>query len=221
VIRRLAAGLALALVALAAAAPAHADDDIGFSSDGTHWATSLGGPLFPASTRWVPGDVEEASFYVRNQGPTDGKMIVNAATDDAQHLVSSGDLAIAARVGSGPWTALRAGDTRLLPAVLDIAQDATSRITVKVRYTPASTTGQTLASAFRLRILMFQGDVKGISVGHGNGHGNGHGGGVSGSSGLPNTGSPVAAWWLWLAAALVGSGLALVLPGRRKEVRDA
>lgn len=224
-IRRLAACLAIALVALVGAAPAHADEELGFSRDGVTWTANLPGPLFPASTLWVPGDVQQSSFYVRNQGPTDGQMTVNALTKDSQKLISSGAMVIAARVGSGPWTALSVGKTRVLPAILKVAQNAISKITVQVAFQPSTTAQMNLAASFQLRITMFQGDVKGINTGHGghgNGNGSGHVGGINigNGSGLPNTGSPIELRWIWLAAALIGSGLALVVPRRRREADD-
>ncbi|GAB4004778.1 hypothetical protein [Nocardioides ultimimeridianus] len=232
-IRSFVVSLTIALVALVAAAPAHADNELGLSSDGVHWSSALASPLFPASLHLVPGESEQSTFYVRNQGPTNGQMTINAFSTDAQHLLASGSLVIAARVGSGAWTSLRVGRTRVLPAVLKIARNATSSVTVKVTLLASTTAQMDLAAAFRLRILMFQGDVKGINTGHGgngngngNGDGNGNGGGqvkginVGNGGGLPNTGSPITMMWIWIAAGLIGSGIALVAPRRRREARD-
>lgn len=213
-IRRLAASLVIALVALAGAAPAYADDDMGFSTDGTHWSATPPDALFPASMRWVPGDVEQSAFYVRNQGPTGAKMTINAFTSDAARLLSNGAVVISARVGSGPWTALTAGHTRVRPAVLKVARNATSKVTVQVRFARAVTAPMDRTASFRLRILLFQAGGRGVGPGD---DGNGNGGSGSGHGGLPDTGSPVTMAWIWLAAALIGSGIAMVAPRRRRE----
>ena len=216
-IRRLAACLAIALVALAGAAPAHADDELGWSTDGVHWTAGPPGELFPASMTWVPGDVEQSSFYVRNQGPTDGEMTITAFARDTRRLIASGALAITARVGSGPWTSLRVGQTPVLPTLLEVARNTTSKVTVRVAFLPTVTAQMDGSATFRLKVVMFQGDVKGISTGHGHGSGQVKGEGVSNGSGLPNTGSPVTLRWIWFAAVLIGSGVALVVPRRRRE----
>lgn len=216
-IRRLAAVLAIALVALVGVGPAHADNGyIGFSSDGTHWATQLADPLFPASMEWVPGQSEQSSFYVRNDGPTDGRMDVDALTS-APALLTSGAFVIQARVGSGPWVTAGAGQTALRPLNLDIAQGSTRKVTVKVSFDPSTTALQDQTTTLRFRVTMFEGKVKGISHGHGHGNGNGNGNGAgAGGSGLPNTGAPRIGGWLALAAGLIGTGLALVTRRRRE-----
>ncbi|MCL2542201.1 MAG: LPXTG cell wall anchor domain-containing protein [Nocardioidaceae bacterium] len=221
-IRRLVACLAAALAVVVGAQPAHAAaPDIGFSPDGVHWSSKLTQPLFDDAVRWVPGDSRQASFYVRDQGPTDGDMVVDVVAGDAHQLLSSGDVTIAARVGSGGWVDVHAGKTRVTPAVLGIARSAADRVTVRVALAPSATVGEDLKTSFHLQVTMFQGGVEGIHLhnGHGNG-GNGQGAsGVGGAgSGLPNTGSPVAVGWIWLAAGLIGAGLALVVR-RKREVR--
>jgi len=68
--RRLALRVVLCGACLVApAAPARAADELGSSTDGRTWVSSLATPLFAPSFRWVPSDVETASFYVRNQAP--------------------------------------------------------------------------------------------------------------------------------------------------------
>ena len=141
----------------------------------------------------------------------------------------NGDFVLDARVGSGPWTPVTAEKTRLRPAELAIAQDSTSRITVRGRFLAASSSQMDRKATFRLTITMFQGDVKGIHTGHGNGQGgNGQGGNGGGSvlgtgagnGGLSNTGSPVTVTLIAAAAVLIGSGLALVVAERRRGEED-
>ena len=56
-----------AALILLTATPAVAADEIGLSSDGFSWGSTLPQPLFDPAFRWVPGDRETASFWVRNQ----------------------------------------------------------------------------------------------------------------------------------------------------------
>lgn len=214
-IRSIAATAALAtLGVVGAAAPASADDEIGLSRDGVSWSRQLAAPLFDDGFVWVPGDVEQASFLVRNDGPSDGELAVDVLTADPDGLLASDAFLLEARIGTGEWVEIDSGTTALTPTVLDVPEGARSRITVRGTFLPETTDHQDELASFRVRVTLSEaGDVGGEDDGAGDGE-------VGGQDGLPDTGSPLGAGVIWVAAALIGAGIALVRPGRdhRKEV---
>ena len=216
-IRSLAVSAALAtLGVVGAAAPASADDEIGLSRDGVSWSRQLDAPLFDDGFLWVPGDVEQESFLVRNDGPSDGELAVDVLTDDPDGLLASDAFHLEARIGTGEWVEINEGTTVLEPAVLDVPQGARSRVTVRGTFLPETTDHMDEIAPFRVRVTLSEdGDVGGETEGNGDG-----GGEVGGEDALPDTGSPLGSGVIWVAAALIGAGIALVRPGRdrRKEV---
>lgn len=216
-IRSLAATAALATLAVVgAAAPAAADDEIGLSRDGVSWTRQLDAPLFDDGFLWVPGDVEQASFLVRNDGPSDGELAVDLLAEDPDGLLASDAFLLEARIGTGEWVEIAEGTTALAPTVLDVPEGARTRITVRGTFQPEATGNMDEIAPFRVRVTLSEdGDVGG--EGEGNGDGDGE---VGGQDALPDTGSPLGSGLLWIAAALIGAGIALVRPGRdqRKEV---
>ncbi|WP_418063229.1 LPXTG cell wall anchor domain-containing protein [Pimelobacter simplex] len=217
--RRLAALATTAVAVVAtAAAPAHADDEIGLSTDGVTWAEQLSAPLFAPGFRIVPGDAESRTFRVRNDGPSAGLLTVDVDSADPDGLLGSGDLTIEARVGAGAWQPVAAGTTRTATR-LKVAEGAQTTVTVRATFDWDSTR-QDQSVPFSVHLQLSEdGEVGGVDEGNGNGNGNGDGGGEVGgeSEGLPATGSAVAPGLLWLAAGLVGAGLALV---RRRDRDD-
>lgn len=215
-IRSLAVTAALAtLGVVGAAAPASADDEIGLSRDGVSWSRQLDAPLFDDAFLWVPGDVEEESFLVRNDGPSDGELAVDVLSDDPDGLLASDAFLLEARVGTGEWVEIDAGTTVLDPTVLGLPQGARSRVTVRGTFLPETTDHMDDIAPFRVRVtLSEEGEVGGEVEGNGDGEVGGTG------DALPDTGSPLGAGVIWIAAALIGAGVALVRPGRdrRKEV---
>ncbi|WP_051485789.1 hypothetical protein [Nocardioides sp. J54] len=219
-IRSIAATAVLAtLGVVGAAAPASADDEVGLSRDGAAWTRQLDAPLFDSGFIWVPGDVEEASFLVRNDGPSDGELSVDVLADDPDGLLASDAFLLEARLGSGEWVEVVGGTTTLAPAVLDVPEGARTRVTVRGTFLPDTTEHQDELASLRVRVTLSEsGDVGGVDDGDDGDDGDGDGS-VGGQDGLPATGSSLDATWLWLAAGLVGSGIALVHPGRgRREV---
>ncbi|MEZ0580026.1 LPXTG cell wall anchor domain-containing protein [Nocardioides sp. MH1] len=210
-------GGAIALVLAATAAPACADEEVGVSSDGRHWHADLRTPLFDPAFRWVPGDRQVRSFYVRNQGPTRARMSLEVRSRDTGHLLPDDDVDLAARAAGGPWVELENG--RAGGIVVQDALDAGSRVRVEVRvaFNPASTNqSEVRRLPLTFRVLLAQ-DGPG-----GDGPGSGPGGDGAVTGVLPSTGNGVQTWFVWLGAALVGAGLALVAAARRRgeEARD-
>lgn len=221
-IRRLVApivSVAIATVTLAAA-PAHADDEVGLSRDGVTWSTELSAPLFDPSFRFVPGDQEVRSFRVRNDGPSAGVLTVDVVASDPDLLLADGDFTLEARIGNGAWLPVEAGTTRAATE-LAVAQGVQTQVSVRASFDWDSTR-QVDSVPFHVELTLSEdGDVGGVDEGDGDGNGNGDGdvgGQVGGAEdALPDTGSAVAPGLLWLAAALVGTGIALV---RRRDRRD-
>lgn len=220
-IRRLASiGATAAAVVALAAAPAHADEEIGLSQDGVTWTETLAAPLFDPDFRFVPGDVETRSFQVRNQGPSAGLLTVQVLAADPADLLLADDFTIEARVANGPWVDVEAGTTPVRTE-LPVAQDARTQVAIRATFDFASTR-QVQRVPFRVLLTLEEdGSVGGIDQGDGDGDGNGDGdgsvGGVS-DGGLPATGAAVAPGLVWLAAGLIGGGLALVRRRSREEV---
>ncbi len=209
-IRRLVPIVATAVLAVGAtAAPAHADDEVGLSVDGVSWADQLAAPLFDDGLRWAPGDTDDASFLVRNDGPSAGEVTVDVVATDPDGLLASDAFLLEARVGTGPWVEVLEGSTRLDPVLLDIAQGARARITVRGTFDPATTDHQDEIAPFHVRVTVAEdGDIGGVD------EEGGEVGGVEG--GLPDTGSGFGVGLIWLAAGLIGAGFALVLPRRQR-----
>lgn len=197
------------LVTLAApTAPARASDELGLSTDGQTWVTSLATPLFDPSFRWVPGDVETASFHVRNQGPTRAVLTIEVVTRDPGRLIGNDDLEIAARVAGGAWQTVERGGSA--EALLDdlVPRGDRRRVDVRVRLV-ATSPNRSQGDAIRLSLVVtLAQDVVGAEAG-------GDGGQDAGL--LPGTGSPVGLGALVLAAVLIGAGLALAGRGRRRS----
>lgn len=216
-IRRLASiGATAAAVVALAAAPAHADDEIGLSRDGVTWSETLAAPLFDPGFRFVPGDVETRSFQVRNQGPSGGLLTVQVLAADPSALLSADDFTIEARVANGPWVDVEAGTTPVRTE-LPVARNARTQVAIRATF-DADSTRQLQQVPFRVLLnLEEDGSVGGIDQGDGNGDGDGSVGGVQDGA-LPATGSAVAPGLVWLAAGLIGGGLALVRRRTRGEV---
>lgn len=216
-IRSLAVTAALATLAVVgAAAPASADDEIGLSRDGVSWSRQLDAPLFDEGFLWVPGDVEQESFLVRNDGPSDGELVVDVLADDPDGLLASDAFLLEARIGTGEWVEVAAGSTALAPTVLDVPEGGRTQVTVRGTFAAETTDHMDEIAPFRVRVTLSEdGDIGGEVDDDGDG-----GGEVGGQDALPDTGSPLGAGVVWVAAALIGAGIALVRPGRerRREV---
>lgn len=213
--RRLATVVTAAVVAVgAAAAPANANE-IGLSEDGVTWSDSLVEPIFEPDFVFVPGDVEVRSFQARNDGPSAGVLTVDVIASDPDALLANDDFLVEAQVGSGPWVNVEPGTTRAATE-LKIAQGARTDVRIRATFDLDSTSEDELIP-FSVRLTMSEdSDVGGVDEGDGDGNGGGAVGGVD-TGALPDTGSPVEMVFLWLAAGLIGAGLALVLPRRRRR----
>lgn len=207
--RQLRRGLLCMAFLLLVAAPAHAADEIGLSPDGITWASALSQPLFDPDFRWVPGDSETATFYVRNQGPTSAFMTIEARSADTDLLLSNEDIALRARVGGGDWVDLDNGVPTSSLTAQSIGQGEAVRVDVNAIFDPASTNqSQYKELALAFTVTLFD------SL-EGGGDDDGDDGGTGGL--LPGTGAEVSVWLLLAAGLMLMVGAALVR--RRGEVR--
>lgn len=184
---------------------AAADAAIGLSRDGRTWAATLGGPLLESGQRWVPGDRAVEAFFVRNQGPSAGRLTVEVRS--ARDRLLAGDaVSLTARVDNGPWTRLTNGAPSAELTETVLARGDTAKVEVAVHFArsaPADTAGRRLPLGFRVYLAGTGGPGPGHS-----------------SPPLPGTGTAVPPWLVGLGAALVGVGSALIGTGR-KERRHA
>lgn len=198
--------LAMGLLGAPAAA---AQDEIGLSRDQTTWTASLDGPLLDPGLRWVPGDAAEESFYVRNLGPSAGRLTVDVHSTGGR-LLAPDALDLAARVDGRPWVQLTNGTPSAELTDQALAEDAQARVRLRVRFldaAPNDTMNRTTRVGFRIYLRGDAGPADPDPSPDPDPQ----------PGPLPDTGSGVWLWMLWVAAALIGSGLALVAGARRTK----
>ena len=188
------------ILASTSASPALAAGELGLSLDGTHWSQSISTPLFDPSFRWVPGDSEVETFFVRNQGASPGDLTIGLLSPAASDLIDSGDLHVTAKGGGGAWTTVSQSGTHRLLSATDIAEGQVSPIKVTVSFDSTSTNAtQLLASELTFRITLSGSAPR------------------NDAADLPDTGAPDLALYAALSAILVGTGLGFVR--RRNEAQ--
>ncbi|MCD9153087.1 hypothetical protein [Aeromicrobium duanguangcaii] len=225
--RLVSAVVAAAGLVLAGIAPATAAGEIGVSRDGEHWSEALTERLFDPNARWVPGDVQTASFYVRNQGSSNARLVLTVRSGDRDELWSRGHVELRARTqgeSQGQWVTLSNGRPAGELTQESLAPGSAVKIEVEAdapfdEDNPAENESQDghLDLTFGLRLI---GDN---AAGTGRDSDNATGSRqdadrASGSDGwLAHTGAPASALWLWLAAAATAVGTAFVVAGRQEE----
>jgi len=100
------------------------------SRDGHTWTPTLPGPLFQASTVWVPGDVDTQKFYVRNKTGGQARLGIVIRLNDRSRLVKSRQLLLSAKVGDAPWVALVKTRQQLVRVVMSAG--AVEKVLVRV-----------------------------------------------------------------------------------------
>ncbi len=189
---------------LLGSASAHAADEIGLSRDGITWASELPGGLFDDASRWVPGDSETESFYVRNQGPTDAVMVIEARSADSDELLSNDDIELRARVDGGTWVDLENGAPSKSLSQQRMGEDDEVHVEVNATFDPASS-NQSQSKTLDLTFTVTLADA--LQAGEGD----------SDNDLLPDTGAQISSWLVIAAGALLTLGVWLV---RRRGVRD-
>lgn len=220
------------LGAVSVPAAAAADDEIGLSRDGVSWSDGLQEPLFHPDRRWVPGDVDTVTFFVRNQGPSGSLLVleVGGVNGDDELL---GDIALEARAAGGEWVPVHDGSPSRPLTAQALEQGDSERVDVRAVFDPASSdSSQELAVRLRLDVRLSDAAAGGAPTpdpaepepDSGAGSSAGDGGSavetVLDRGQLPATGSSLGLGWLAGASVALGVGLALVR-ARRKEAVHA
>ena len=214
--------------------PAHADDELELSHDGSSWSDDLSGGLFDPSVLCAPGDVRTATFFVRNRSEDTGTVTVDLRGTAVDSLMRTGDLAVAARAGTSRWCSVSTpGDHRI--ATSHVAAGGQQQVSLRVSFDPRATNVSRvkqlhLALDVRLSRTVDRGDTGAgrcdVQTGDGGTSRGSHGDDVDGHGGLevsddhgllPDTGSPLTGLGLLAAASMLLSGTAFLVR-RRREV---
>lgn len=218
---RLMVPLALGCVLALLPASAFAASELGLSSDRVHWSSDLSTPLFDPDFRWVPGDSETSSFWVRNQSRDPARLDVSMLGSSVDSLMRTGDLSVSVKAADGSGSsATTVGQHALISSrMVDPGQD--ERIDVTVAFDPAAT-NQSQVKEFDLQfaVLLTQDAASRPGGGTNRGSDGDRGNGDSDGS-LPGTGSSIARSSLLIAAALIVVGAGLAGFSRPKEKIDA
>ncbi len=146
----------LVVVAVWSPLPAQAADEIGLSRDGITWVDELSVPLFEPERRWVPGDDETRSFWIRNQGPSGAEMTVETLSPSGDRVLAA-DIALSARVDAGPWRSLGLQRRSRTLTVEPLRVGRTARVDVRATFDSASINRtQRLTLPLTLRITLAQ-----------------------------------------------------------------
>ncbi|MEG9226178.1 hypothetical protein [Aeromicrobium sp. Sec7.5] len=185
---------AVAASAVLAPSAAQAADEVEFSDDGAAWSSSLPDPVFDPAFRWVPGDSQTASFFVRNNGPSAALMTIEARSADTDELLADDDIDLQARVAGGSWVAL---DNGVITGPLtqgSIARGDVVEVQVNATFDPDAT-NQSQTRRLPLTFTVTLAEAL---------EGDGTGGGL-----LPGTGAKVGFWTLTLAlgASVIGGAI--------------
>lgn len=187
------------LVPLVASTPARADSRIGLSVDGLSWSRHLETPLFDTERRWVPGDRETASFYVRNQAESGALLNVTVRSADEDALLHVGDISLHARAAGGAWHPLTNQERSHVLTISTLGAGDALQVDLRAAFDPAST-NQSQRSAVALDFEVTLREAR------------------AGADGppeeLPGTGLRELRGWIFLAAALLGTGVALLRRSR-------
>jgi hypothetical protein len=143
----------LTLFAVLALFEVEAEDSIGLSLDGVHWAAKVDGALLASAEPWAPGEVRSAIVYVRNGGPDPVNARVSVSTRSTDDLVRGGFLSLAATVGEGRSVAVPVSASANDVMVDDLASGATVPMTLTATFDETAPIGATLDSeALQIRL---------------------------------------------------------------------
>jgi hypothetical protein len=182
--------------------PAAAESELELSTDGVHWVNAISDLLFDPSMRWVPGDSEDATFFIRNRGGSSADLTVDVLSDSLGDLIDSGYLHITAKGGGGHWTPVSAPGKHRLLTTPHVPDGQVMPIDVNVRF-DIGADNPTELRASTLNFIVTLTESAGDS-----------------GDGLPDTGAPDLRWYAAIGAIFIGTGLALVTR-RARPSREA
>ncbi|MGM7424145.1 hypothetical protein [Cellulosimicrobium sp. CpK407] len=189
-------------VGTGAVAASGEEDALRLSADGATWATGLPASLFGPDALVVPGATVARDLWVRNDGPTAARVLVDLAADVDPAVV---------RTGLGAWLDVRLDGAAPRAAtwegpVLDPGEVGRVEVSVAMSADAPSSTRRSVAGVLETVHLV------GVP---GTGPAPAPGEPPSTGPGLARTG--VDTWWLATAAALAaGASLALARLGRAR-----
>ncbi len=214
--------ISIAAAILLTATPAVAADEIGLSNDGVLWGSTLPHPLFDPAFRWVPGDRETASFWVRNQSDDSALLDVAILGSSIDSLMQTGDLSVTVAAASGGGNSATTTGRHELLSSRAVDPGQTERIDVTVAIDPAATNQsqvKALELSFEVRLTQDSGTPDDSDDVDDSNDSNDDGDSRDRNGLLPGAGG--AAPWLLPAGLLgVGVGLLAVASTRRKESGD-
>ncbi|SDS84540.1 hypothetical protein [Microlunatus soli] len=148
---------AMIIVAVSALTPASAvsQDEVQVSSDARHWQSDLDRPLFDPDARWVPGDVETTTLWIRNAATTAGTLRVAVDPLDHDQFLRHG-LHLRARASGSDWVTLAPdGSARRITGRLPAG--ATTQLWITASFDAAAgNVSQERRADLRLRVTLSQ-----------------------------------------------------------------
>lgn len=143
-------------ISLAPAAPALAatkpeiDTGVALSRDGTTWTSDLTAPLFDQDTGWVPGDRQQASFFVRNDGESDADLTITIDAEERDGLIAADVVTLTATTSARGRAVPIAGNPTRLGR---LAEGAAERIDLAA-LVHGSATNETMRRIMRFTVVV-------------------------------------------------------------------
>jgi len=212
--------ISTAAVILLTATPAVAADEIGLSADGVSWGSTLAQPLFDPAVRWVPGDRETVSFWVRNQSDDNALLDVAILGSSIDTLMETGDLSVTVAAASGGGSSTTTTGRHELLTSRAVRPGQTERIDVTVALDPASTNeSQVTALDLRFEVRLTQASTVPDDSADDSDDSDDSGDDRDRNGILPGTGGP-SGWPLSAGLLGLGVGWLLVAASRRTGPSD-
>ena len=216
----LGAALLAVVSVLGLAVPATAAGHLQLSSNGATWGNNLSAPLFDPAFRWVPGDSQTASFYIRNQTGQDAVLDLIMLPAQYGDLMKSGDLTVSGQVDGGTWVgATSADNSHFLITSAPVPGKAVRKINIRIDMTGSSSNAtQDRQVGLAFDVALTQGKAIVLAPTQGGGHGHGTGG--KDPNALPKTGNDVSPLMILLAVLLCAGGAALAVLSQRDGTKE-
>jgi hypothetical protein len=214
-----------ALVALGGAAPALAATGIQVSADGVTYAASLPDGLFQQIEISVPGDSQDAEFWIRNDGPVAAHLRVLVASVSVSDPVLADALTVSASTAAhpGPTVTLSSAQPCHVLTEGDLLQPGdTVHVTARLALGDLDgLDGQGGTASFALRVHLTDSSVPLPPTECGTNATDIPAAGGDGDIPLAYTGAEVPLPFIIGAASLLGVGLFLLVAAKRRRRDEA